>query len=211
MKVLGKDIDLPLDRVAKLSKNQRLAVLGGSVILVLALFMSLLFWPQTRKIEQLSAQVDASSQELDSVKRAAAGLDAFKAQMAATQADFKRALSLLPNTKEIPGLLSSISQAGSQSGLEFILFKPKSEVPRQFYADIPVEIKVFGNYHDVARFFDAVSKLPRIVNISDIKMKEPKDAGGRIAVTAECLATTYKFIENPTNAAKQPDKSKPKS
>jgi type IV pilus assembly protein PilO len=210
MKVLGKSIELPIERISKLSKNQRLAVVAGSVILVLAVFMSVLFWPQTKKIEQLSAQVAATSQELDSVKQAAGGLEALKARMATTEADFKRALLLLPNCKEIPGLLSSISQAGSQSGLEFILFRPKAEVAKQFYADIPVEIKVFGNYHDIARFFDAVSKLPRIVSISDIKMKEPKDSGGRIKVTAECLATTYKFIENPKDAAKQPDKPKPK-
>jgi len=168
-----------------------------------AAFVSLLFLPQRQRIGRLNLEVKASSEELARVKSTVGGIEAFRSQIAATQEEFAKALALLPDRKEIPGLLSSVSQAGSQCGLEFILFRPKAEVPKQFYAEIPVEVKVLGNYHDVARFFDKVSKLPRIVNISEVRMKDPKETStGQVVVTAECLATTYKFIETATNEPK---------
>ncbi len=211
MKLLGKEIDLPAERVTKLTKNQKAAVLGGTLLLLTAVYVSLFYLPQSRKCAQLAKEVAATSQELTTVKTAAGGLQNFRVQMADSQEKFREALTLLPNTKEIPGLLSAISRAGNQSGLEFKLFKPNLEVPKQFYADIPVEVKVVGTYHDIARFFDAVSKLSRIVNISELKMSDPKEtSNGTVAVTAQCLATTYKFIENPTPEPKDAKAKQPK-
>jgi type IV pilus assembly protein PilO len=212
MKAFGKDVDLPVDKLAKLTKNQRVAILGGTVLLLVAVFASLLAMPQRQKIQQLRVELQATSEELASVKATVARLDAFKAEMAEIEVQFKKALSLLPDRKEIPGLLSSISQVGGQCGLDFVLFKPKNEVPKQFYAEIPVEVKILGGYHDVARFFDKVSKLPRIVNISEVTMEKPKQSGtGDMILTAECLATTYKFIESPTDEPNQPKKTPPRS
>jgi type IV pilus assembly protein PilO len=213
MKAFGKELDVPADRLAKLSKNQRAAILGGTLLVLAAVFVSLLALPQHNKVKRLDQELTATAAELSKVKATVATLDAFKRDIWATEIEFKKALALLPNTKEIPGLLSSISQAGGQCGLEFVLFKPRAEVPKQFYADIPVEVKVRGNYHDIARFFDMVSKLPRIVNISELKIDEPKETGsGAYTVTAECLATTYKFIENveaaPKNGKPGNDKGK---
>lgn len=214
MKAFGKDVELPVERLAKLSDNQRAAVMGGTLLVMIAVFVALFMLPQRSKVARLERELATTGTELAEVKATVAGMDAFKRQIYDTELSFKKALSLLPNTKEIPGLLSSVSQAGSQSGLEFILFKPQAEVPKQFYAEIPVEVKVTGNYHDVARFFDTVSKLPRIVNISDVKMTDPKEtSNGTVVVTAECLATTYKFIENPPDEAKdakkKPGKAQP--
>jgi type IV pilus assembly protein PilO len=211
MKLLGKDVNVPADRLNKLTSNQRAAILGGTMLLMVAVFVSLFFLPQRQKLTRLQMEMKTTTRELAEVKATVAGLDAFKKEIWETEIEFKKALALLPNNKEIPGLLSSISQAGSQSGLEFVLFKPKAEVPKQFYAEIPVEVKVTGGYHDVANFFDQVSKLPRIVNISDVKMKDPKETGtGQYVVSAECLATTYKFLETPPAAkeAKKPNAPK---
>jgi len=79
-------------------------------------------------------------------------------------------MKALPDKKEIPSLLTSISEAGKEAGLEFLLFQPISEINKDFYAEIPVSIKVAGNYHNVGLFFDNVSRLFRIVNIKDIVM-----------------------------------------
>ncbi|HDM32718.1 MAG TPA: pilus assembly protein PilO, partial [Deltaproteobacteria bacterium] len=93
-------------------------------------------------------------------------------------------------------LLENVSALGKASGLEFILFRPKKEVPKNFYAEIPVDIKVQGRYSDILNFFYKVSKMPRIVNISNIVMSSPrKTSGGGIILTTTCNATTYKFIE----------------
>jgi Tfp pilus assembly protein PilO len=78
---------------------------------------------------------------------------------------------------------------------EFLLFRPSPEVNREFYAEIPVEIRVKGTYNEVAIFFDKVGKLPRIVNISGVSMEGAKEVLGRWEITTACTATTFKFIE----------------
>ncbi|MFH0810675.1 MAG: type 4a pilus biogenesis protein PilO [Pseudomonadota bacterium] len=197
------------EKVAQLNKNQKLAILGGMLLLITTAYMMLFFLPQRKEFADLSLKLAKTKEEMEAVEATAAGIDKFRADKAETEWAFEQALSRLPDKKEIPGLLSSISQAGSQCGLEFMLFRPKEEVPQQFYAEIPVEIKVLGGYHDVARFFDAVSKLPRIVNISGLKMGEPKEKdNGDIVVNAECLATTYKFIESANETPQGTEKPK---
>ena len=91
--------------------------------------------------------------------------------------------------------MSNISQLGKDSGLEFLLFKPASEVSKEFYAEIPVEIKLKGTYYNVATFFDKVGKLPRIVNISEVSMDNSKEVFGRWEINTSCTATTFKFID----------------
>ena len=105
-------------------------------------------------------------------------------------------MKALPEKKEIPNLLASISSSGQDSGLEFALFEPKPENNKDFYAEIPVAVKVSGSYHNVASFFDKVSRLPRIVNIDNISItaqKQTKKEG--LSLSTSCTAITYRFIE----------------
>jgi type IV pilus assembly protein PilO len=104
-------------------------------------------------------------------------------------------MAQLPTSKEIPSLLANISNLGKEAGLEFLLFRPVPEVTREFYAEIPVEIKVKGTYNDVAIFFDKVGKMPRIVNIAGVTMEGAKETFGKWEITTSCTATTFKFIE----------------
>jgi type IV pilus assembly protein PilO len=112
--------------------------------------------------------------------------------MKAAEEQFEIAKMALPEKEEIPSLLASISQSGKDSGLEFLLFQPKPEVKKDFFAEIPVAISVSGGYHNVAMFFDKVANLSRIVNINNIALKPQKN--GEELVT-NCTAVTYKFVE----------------
>ena len=113
--------------------------------------------------------------------------------------ELKDALTQLPNEKEIPEILKSISSLGKESNLEFTLFRPKPEVPQQFYAQVPIELSVLGSYHNIGMFFDKVSKLPRIINVVDFNMTRAKDVKGRseneVLVKTSCMFNTYRFIE----------------
>jgi type IV pilus assembly protein PilO len=105
-------------------------------------------------------------------------------------AELKEAEAQLPDSKEIPDLLSSISSAGRDSGLEVISFRQRQEQLKDFYAEVPVDVTVRGNYHEVASFFDRVGKLDRIVNVGDIVMQTPKREGDEMIVDTLCSATT---------------------
>ena len=105
---------------------------------------------------------------------------------------FKIVMRALPENEEIPTLLTGISKAGTDSGLNFILFQPKPDETKDFYAEIPVAMTVTGDYHGVATFFESVAGLNRIVNIRNIDMKPDKESTN---LTTTCTAVTYKFIE----------------
>jgi type IV pilus assembly protein PilO len=101
----------------------------------------------------------------------------------------------LPDKKELPNLLKTISALGNESGLKFQLFRPLPEVPKEFYAEIPVEIKVVGGYHAVASFFYKVGMLDRIVNITNVEMGKAREEKSEMELTTSCLATTFRFVE----------------
>ena len=119
-------------------------------------------------------------------------------------AQFQEALKLLPNTKEIPSLLKSITQLGTDSQLEFLLFSPQRERPQDFFMEIPVSIEVKGSYHNVAVFFDKVGQMERIVNILNVSMTPVKERA--TILTTRCDAVTYRFKGEADATSQQPKK-----
>lgn len=124
-------------------------------------------------------------------KALAVNLPAYKQQMEEMRQTFGSLLRQLPNTTEVPDLLVDITQAGLGRGLEFVLFKPEKELPKDFYAELPISIKVIGNYHELAQFISDVAALPRIVTFGDIKISGGKTS--RLSMSAK--AKTYRYLE----------------
>jgi type IV pilus assembly protein PilO len=141
-------------------------------------------------------------QQLDKAKKNARELNDWRNKMKKKEAQYATVMRALPEKEEIPSLLAGISEAGKDAGLEFLLFQPKPESAKDFYAEIPVDINVTGSYHQVALFFDKVAHLPRIVNIRDIKMapQSSRAKGHSNNLTTVCQAVTYKFIEEQSKA-----------
>ena len=182
-----------LQNIEKLSKPQRLGIYIGTLIVIVGLSGYLLFWPKYKQIDRLKTELSNVQAELDKTKKAVEKLNYWRSQMNQKELEYKTVMRALPEKEEIPTLLAGISQAGKDAGLEFLLFKPKKESNKTFYAEIPVDINVSGSYHQVAVFFDKVSNLSRIVNIRDIKMAPTKS--GSTTLTTSCQAVTYKFLE----------------
>lgn len=134
-------------------------------------------------------------------KLLALNLDAYKQQMEDMQRTFGSLLRQLPNTTEVPDLLVDITQAGLGRGLEFILFRPEKEQPRDFYAELPISLQVTGNYHELASFVSDVAALPRIVTFGEINITG-KEA--RLSMTA--TAKTYRYLEGGTPEPPKPRK-----
>ena len=188
----SKFLDPLLAAIEKLSKGQRIAICCATLILLVGAFLWFSYLPKYDKIRELNKEVKSLKSRLDTAKKNAAELEIFRKKMADAEAELYDVSKALPEKEEIPTLLTHISRSGQDSGLEFLLFQPGVEIPREFYAEIPVSMKVTGNYHSVALFFDKISKLSRIVNIKDIKM-ETTSQGDMLETS--CTAVTYKFIE----------------
>ncbi|HEY9160314.1 MAG TPA: type 4a pilus biogenesis protein PilO [Desulfomonilia bacterium] len=166
------------------------------IIVIVGLYWYFLYRPISDEIKVLQPEQARLKSELMKVQAIVAEKPKYDAMLEQTKMDLLIALRQLPDKSEIPSLLENISSLGKSSGLEFLLFKPRVESQKNFYAEIPVDIRVEGTFKDIVDFFDKVSKMPRIVNISDITIGTPKRGyGGSTIVDTSCVATTYKFIE----------------
>jgi type IV pilus assembly protein PilO len=198
-------------RMGKLPRSQRIAFLALLAGAVVGLYVYAFYLPASATLDRLGAQQLELQRKLNEVRSVAANLPAFQARLTELEGELKTAIRQLPNSKELPGLLTDISSRGKNAGLEFKAFRPKDEVPRDFYAEVPIDIEFTGGFHDIARFFDDVSKLPRIVNVADLRIEIEKEAplGTRLKVKGN--ATTFRFLEQsvaaPAAAATPPAKA----
>lgn len=133
-------------------------------------------------------------EDFESKQRRAVNLAAYEQQLEEMQVSFGAMLRQLPSEVEVSKLLVDISQSGLKSGLEFTLFKPESEIRREFYAELPVKIQVIGNYQQFGRFVSEVANLPRIVTLHDIDIKPSKSKGDNM-LSMDITAKTYWYLE----------------
>lgn len=179
------------EKVEKIKMPYRLAILAGTIILLVGLFIWFIYIPKSEQIDASRQEIKRLEARLNQAKIKARDLKKFEEEFAEVEVQFAEALSLLPNTKEIPALLKTVTQLGTDSQLEFVLFSPQRERPKDFYIEIPVSIQVSGAYHNVAIFFDKVGRMDRIVNILNVDMKPVKDRS--TILTTKCDAVTYRF------------------
>lgn len=196
-------------KVSKLKPNHKVAIAAAALILPVLLFYFLFYSPKGKTISGLESSLAKLRSELAEVKVKAEKHGEQKALMAQVEEKFKEASLVIPDTKEIPSLLSSISSQGSGAGLDILSFVPGVGADKQFYAEIPVSLTVTGTFHNVGFFLDTVSKLPRIVNVAKVAMGTPKLTDGEMLVDAKLDLVTYKFLEHPSSdAAKAKDAKK---
>jgi type IV pilus assembly protein PilO len=191
------------EKVEKIKMPIRIAIFLGTIVLLAGLFIWFIYLPKSEEIAQTRAEIAKLQQKLNQAIVRAKALKKFEAEYAEVDAQFQEALKLLPNTKEIPSLLKAITQLGTDSQLEFLLFSPQRERPQDFFMEIPVSIEVSGTYHNVAVFFDKVGQMERIVNILNVSMSPQKDRS--TTLTTKCDAVTYRF-KGDTDAKPQPTK-----
>jgi type IV pilus assembly protein PilO len=192
------------DKYIPLENKKKILALCAIFLLPSALCYFFLFQPNFDKIEKLEKQVQASTAELQKVRKAASNLAHHEQELQKAKEAFELTSILLPKSQEIPDLLRNISDLGKHSGLDFLSFVPGAEVPKDFYAEIPIDIKIRGPYHNLGLFLDKVSKLERIVTVNNIRTEKIDQEGSEIMLTSSCRLLTYRF----TNVKLEPPKKK---
>ena len=197
-----------LDQVRNLDPNDPGRwPLGVRIATVVLLFMLaaagayyFFVWKSQRP---LLLEAQAKEQELwntlDTKARKASNLSAYKAQLAEMEKSFGAMLRQLPNKTEVPNLLVDISQTGLASGLEEKLFQPRTETRKDFYAELPIAIRLTGGYHEMGRFASGIAALPRIVTLHDIEIVPGAPIRGGAAdpgsLTLNVTAKTYRYLD----------------
>jgi len=189
------------EKVEKIKMPIRIAIFAGTLVLLAGLFFWFVYLPYSEEIAKTRDEIARLEQKLNQAKVRVRALKRFEEEYASVDAQFQEALKLLPNTKEIPSLLKAITQLGTDSNLEFLLFSPQRERAQDFFMEIPVSIEVSGTYHNVAIFFDKVGQMERIVNILNVSMTPQKERS--TTLTTRCDAVTYRF-KGETDAKSQP-------
>lgn len=187
-------MDKIINTLLKLTTPQKLLILVAAVVIIGGGYGYFGYMSKHSRMELLKPKLSNLQQELKKKKDISDKYVEYKANMELIKRKLDIALKKLPTSEEMPSLLSSISADGNRVGLEFLLFKPQAEVKLDFYAEIPIEMRVVGTFHEVAMFFDAVADLDRIVNIRSFDMGTPKDEEGRTITVTACSAATFRYF-----------------
>ena len=207
---LGLDkFQVHLDKLARLSRGLRAALFGGVVFLVFGVYGWFLYMPASQELQKAEQEHLQLQRKLSEVRAVAANEQAVRDEIAALEKKLAVALRQLPDSKELPVLLTDVTSLGKNSGLEFRAFRPQQEVRKAFYAEVPIDIEFTGGFHDIATFVDQLARLPRIVNISELEMTIKKETSTSTLLSVQGKATTFRFVE-PEPEAKPDPKAKAK-
>ena len=187
---------ITVESIMKLPTPHKIGLLVLISVFILGAYWQGIHRPKMEDIAGKESKLSELIMERNNKRNIAKNYDKFKEEVATLQENLKKSLAKLPDRKEIPKLLKSISNMSTEAGLEVLLFKPQGEKSAQFYARVPVELKFVGSYHKIGMFFSYVSTLPRIVNIEDFSIQNTqRKKSKQLLLNTSCVATTYRYVE----------------
>ena len=178
-----------------------IGVLGGGLVAAYVYFLMMPLWEERGKHEEALQKLQG---DLNQKQLIAANRPKLEAEIKTLEKQLAEALVRLPEEKDIPNLLTQVNTLGQQNRLDFLLFRPGAPVKKGFYAEVPIDMRVEGQYHSLGSFLDRVSKLERIVNVTDFRISPLAAQAQRTSdrsVVAEMKATTYTFLEKGGSAS----------
>lgn len=179
------------ERIEKIKRWQRVAIFLGTIAVMAALFFYVFYLPLGQRVSDLEGEIEILTTRIAQSRIKARDIERLGREWREADARFKEALRILPDSREIPDLLRTITRKGEESRLEFLLFSPQKEVQKDFFIEIPVSIEVKGRYHDVVNFFSKVGGMQRIVNVLNVSMRPEKPLS--TTLITRCTAVTYRF------------------
>ena len=189
-----------LDRILDLPKHQKIGLLAAVILLLLVFDYFFVYTRFSYEIANLEQNVEGSRKDRDKKRALIADRPQLIEKLQVLNGMLKEAMAQLPDRKEIPDLLTSISNRAREVGLDVLLFRPRAETLQEFYAEVPVDVVVRGKFHDVVSFFDEVGRLSRLVNLNNIDMKNPKPSGDQVKIDTSTLMTAFRFLDDAERA-----------
>lgn len=202
---------IDLKQAGNLPSSVKAVLLATLFLLIVFLGYYLLWSSAWDSLDEAKAKEQQLRSVYTNKKSIAINLTRYQHQMADIEISFGAMLEQLPDRSQMDGLLTDINQAGLGRGLEFELFKPGQETQAEFYAQMPISIKVQGTYHELGAFATDISKLSRIVTLNDLVITNPNKAAGKdakaksgdVILTMEAVAKTYRYLDADELAAKK--------
>jgi type IV pilus assembly protein PilO len=203
--------DLDPNDVGRWPVGFRFGAIGVMFLVAVIAMAYFLAWkPKKPELDAARAEEQGLLSTLEGKARKAANLDAYKAQLQEMEQSFGAMLRKLPNKTEVPNLLIDISQQGSGAGLEQKLFQPGAQVTRDFYAELPIKMKLTGNFHAIGAFVSGIAALPRIVTLHDVDITGVSKEKGTDQLQLDVTAKTYRYLDEEEQAAADTKPKRPR-
>jgi type IV pilus assembly protein PilO len=187
----------------------RFGLIGIIFLLATVLMAYFLAWkPKKPELDSARAEETSLTATLETKARKAANLDAYKAQLQEMEKSFGAMLRKLPNRTEVPNLLTDISQQGVGAGLDQKLFQPTPQINKDFYAELPIKMRLTGSFHSIGNFVSGIAALPRIVTLHDVEIVPISKERGVDQLQLNVTAKTYRYLDEDEQAAAQPQNGK---
>ena len=177
-----------MERLEGIPSLYRWLAIPVFVLLLAVLYWYFLYQPYSEEMAALQERITSKRQTVEKNQKIAAQLETFRTQVSELEARLHALLRELPESREIPGMIRQISDLGVRTGLQISLIKPMLELRKEFYAEIPIQVRVKGQYHAVGRFFDDLAHLERVISVDGIQIEATSQE-------TQCLATTFRFLD----------------
>lgn len=200
---LGFDSEKLKSGYLNLPDYQKILITFGVLAALIGLYFYLIFMPKQAQMEALVAKHRTMTQTISQNKAVEASLPRFEAEHKMLNTKLAQALEQLPSSDELPTLIQNMESVATESSVEFNKLSLSKEKPKGFYVEVPVDLKLSGSYHDIATFFDRLSGLPRIINVSGLSFSSPKDIDGKVVLEVSCRASIFKFAEKKQKKGKK--------
>jgi type IV pilus assembly protein PilO len=187
-----------------MSLGAQVGVFAFLGLLLYGVFWWFLYSPMQAEIQNKQTTKRNLQAEVDNAKTTAARLPEFRREVERKEATLQALSRILPSQKEVDDLLRKVQQLAAESSLDVLRFKPEATKPQNFYAEWPISLELDGSYHNLAYFFDRLSRLSRIVNVSNLDIQAKQEPSISSTIKATCTATTFVFIEQGAAAAAAP-------
>jgi type IV pilus assembly protein PilO len=184
-----------------MSLGAQVGVFAFLGLLLYGVFWWFLYSPMQADIQNKQTTKRNLQAEVDNAKTTAARLPEFRREVERKEATLQALSRILPSQKEVDDLLRKVQQLAAESSLDVLRFKPEATKPQNFYAEWPISLELDGSYHNLAYFFDRLSRLSRIVNVSNLDIQAKQEPSISSTIKATCTATTFVFIEQSAAAA----------
>lgn len=193
---LNIDFDEKLEQLAKIPKAVRLGVVSGLLVAIVGGYWTMSYQPAQEQRAEFVVKSQELQRKLNNARSVANNVPGFEAEVAGLELDLHLALKQLPNRKQFEDLLQDISTAGKKVGVQIKSIDREKEVRRDFYAEVPFKLEIEGSYHDLARFFEMVASLPRIVNVGAMNIKVDRESMTATTLQVTGMATTFRFLSD---------------
>jgi len=204
-------MNFSIENILRLDKKYRILILVGTLLVITIIYVYLFYIPSNSKISKLNKELDKLLAKKAEQEAIIQNLDEFKQENQQLKQTLQLAMAQLPDKREIHSLLQNISNIAREAGLKVPLFRPHKEIKKDFYAEVPVELNLIGSHGDLLTFFTRISQVPRIVNISDLRIdRDSKTDLSETMLKVSCKATTYRFLEESERPKPEDDNKKGK-